>query len=710
MADYVQKFPGKISVAGLDSSEPVTAPQFNGDLNGNATTATNSETATAVPATLIPSNTDLNTYRGSAYWGKTFYAGGNNTVQNLPYSNGAGFFLEVLKSGSYSTIQRLSALISEGNKVPAVYTRSVTDTATEVSGTWTDWQEVAEAKGIYPEMEVGEARMLSMRANVSGAGQLGWYKVGTVTVEGLKAIQNTNASYSLFMLVNGANPPGTNNSAARSGVVEIDTAVVSGGQLQLENGYTAIKVLCGNIEVNDFAVAIDSAGTTLTVYMDARENGVGTRTAFSIISEIYGAMSGSAFEFGWEFYGAAAPADAVYVTLTNNASGAEYLSRFAYLFAGDSQTGWWKLGSIKGDYMGTSQNRSCVFLVNGVLSNQGLSTAGETGFLEFDVRKQSATTNAGLSILSGNLKAEEFCVVLSQTEATVYIKLPSQYNAFAVTMLSEDGASANKVAPLFEFDTQYIGASAPSGAQYAAVRNIASRAEADAEGNVITETYATLGELTTAEEALQKGLTAEATARAAAIEDIVDGTTVVGKATSDGSGNNIVSTYATKTALSSGLAGKANTSGIYPNMSVGSATSAGTADGLDLPDAVAFAVLKVSNYYLASKLTDMGYGVFLITVGIKTNSTFGVGGTFSGVVAVDHQASGAGGNPNPFTFSAIIQNPVNLSGEQAILRVRAMSGLGAIMIETLNSSGAVVDADTILSDTPTLSVRKLIAL
>ena len=266
-------------------------------------------------AELVPSGTDINTYRGSAYWGKTFYAGGNNTIQNLPYSHGAGFFLEVMRAGTYSTVQRLSAITSLGNEYPTVYTRSVTDTATAANGAWSEWQEVAEANGIYPEMEVGEAERLSMRANVSGAGQMGWYKVGTVTVEGLKAIQNTNASYSLFMLVNGANPPGTNNSAAHSGIVEIDTAVGSGGQLQLENGYTAIKALCGNIDVNDFAVGIDSAGTTLTVYMDARENGVGTRTAFSIISEIYGAMSGSAFEFGWEFYGAAAPADAVYVTL-----------------------------------------------------------------------------------------------------------------------------------------------------------------------------------------------------------------------------------------------------------------------------------------------------------------------------------------------------------------------------------------------------------
>lgn len=287
------------------------------------TYAVSSDEATAMTAYLVPNNADLNDYRGENYWGKTFYAGGSNTVQNIPVA-GAGFSLEVLRSGSASTTQRITSMAAGLNNQPTIFTRSVVDTTTTGGeGTWTAWTEVAEANGTYPEMEVGEARKLSMRANVSGAGQLGWYKVGTVTVEGLKAIQNANASYSLFMLVNGANPPGTNNSAARSGIIEIDTAVGSDGQLQLENGYTAIKVLCGNIDVNDFAVAIDSAGTTLTVYMDARENGVGTRTAFSIISEIYGALSGSAFEFGWEFYGAAAPADAVYAQVRNNASGDE---------------------------------------------------------------------------------------------------------------------------------------------------------------------------------------------------------------------------------------------------------------------------------------------------------------------------------------------------------------------------------------------------
>ena len=50
------------------------------------------------------------------------------------------------------------------------------------------------------------------------------------------------------------------------------------------------------------------------------------------------------------------------------------------------------------------------------------------------------------------------------------------------------------------------------------------------------------------------------------------------KATQDASGNVITSTYATKNELSSGLSGKANTSGSYPNLTVGKATNATNAD------------------------------------------------------------------------------------------------------------------------------------
>lgn len=120
------------------------------------------------------------------------------------------------------------------------------------------------------------------------------------------------------------------------------------------------------------------------------------------------------------------------------------------------------------------------------------------------------------------------------------------------------------------------------------ITGTAAKATADAEGNVIPTTYATkeaLAEETSArqaaDETLSKGITAEATARSAAIEDIVDGTTVVGKATADAEGNVIPETYATKAALAEGLAGKANTSGSYPSLSVGTATNATNATNIN---------------------------------------------------------------------------------------------------------------------------------
>ena len=58
------------------------------------------------------------------------------------------------------------------------------------------------------------------------------------------------------------------------------------------------------------------------------------------------------------------------------------------------------------------------------------------------------------------------------------------------------------------------------------------------------------------------------------------------KATQDASGNVITSTYATKSELSSGLSGKANTSGSYPNLTVGKATNADNAANATKADAI----------------------------------------------------------------------------------------------------------------------------
>ena len=402
------------------------------------------------PATLIPNGTDIDTYTGSEYWGRCFYAGGSNTVTGVPEGReGNAFNLEVVRGGGQRTIQVYRDASIE-------YVRSADGT------TWQEWTRLAQSDGYYSEMGVGEAGRLSAHlvGNYGAGRHFGkWAHIGA----------KSNFRSSVVFLVNGSNNPVEEGS----GLLEVEFVNRTTGIDEV-----AVNVLSGDLMPELFLVAPNADG--VDVYVHIREY----RTSYISLVSL---TPHSTISWMNEDTGATAPADAVYATRTNNASGAEYLSRYAFLSAGSSQMGWWKLGSLNLDEMPNDSNRSCLLLVNGVYANQSLSGAAESGLLEFDVRKGSISA-AGLSILNGNLNAEEFCVILSQTEATVYIKLPSQYNSFAVTMLSEDSASASKASPLFEFNTQFIGTSAPSGAVYAVVRNVASRAEALALKNIFSGT------------------------------------------------------------------------------------------------------------------------------------------------------------------------------------------------------------------------------
>ena len=96
------------------------------------------------------------------------------------------------------------------------------------------------------------------------------------------------------------------------------------------------------------------------------------------------------------------------------------------------------------------------------------------------------------------------------------------------------------------------------------------------------------------------------------------------KATQDGSGNNIVDTYATKTELNNSLATKANTSGSYNDLYVGHANSADSAtkatqDGNGNPIADTYATKTELNNSLAVKANTSGYYADL-SVGSATNA------------------------------------------------------------------------------------------
>ena len=127
----------------------------------------------------------------------------------------------------------------------------------------------------------------------------------------------------------------------------------------------------------------------------------------------------------------------------------------------------------------------------------------------------------------------------------------------------------------------------------------ATKATQDGAGNVIADTYATKTEVTeglagkqpTGNYALQTGSYPSMTvgnasnATNAGHAETADGATNADsatKATQDGSGNNIVNTYATKTELNNSLATKANTSGYYKELRAGQADAAGYADQAEL--------------------------------------------------------------------------------------------------------------------------------
>lgn len=173
------------------------------------TYAVPSDEATAMTAYLVLSNADLNDYRGENYWGKTFYAGGSNTVRNTPVA-GAAFNLEVLRSGAVETAQRITMMTAGSNNQPTVYTRSVSDTTTTGGeGTWTAWTEAAEANGTYPDMTVGNAA----NATNDGAGNniASTYATQSALSSGLAGKANTSGTYPNLTVGNATNATNATN-------------------------------------------------------------------------------------------------------------------------------------------------------------------------------------------------------------------------------------------------------------------------------------------------------------------------------------------------------------------------------------------------------------------------------------------------------------------------------------------------------------------
>lgn len=143
----------------------------------------------------------------------------------------------------------------------------------------------------------------------------------------------------------------------------------------------------------------------------------------------------------------------------------------------DIKTGWVQVAEIDTSKFYNQGNYSCIMLVNGIYDTQGKKAAGESGLIEIDCRVESNVVSAfGISILSGNVNADEWAVVNDNDVIKVYVNLVANYQRLLLSVISE-GYQTYLNVNFIELTNLYYGTSAPSGAIYAVVRNIASYAE-----------------------------------------------------------------------------------------------------------------------------------------------------------------------------------------------------------------------------------------
>lgn len=150
------------------------------------------------------------------------------------------------------------------------------------------------------------------------------------------------------------------------------------------------------------------------------------------------------------------------------------------ILRGTSNAGWYKIGSVDINDIGTgSTSLSVILFINGVYPDQTTgSNAGLSGEIEVDFRTLadgSGFDYARISISSGNLSEENICVTYSGTVAYLYYNLDADYESIQVIKNGEcsNNSVANAKLPIFNFENTFYGTSAPSGAVYAVNRNFA---------------------------------------------------------------------------------------------------------------------------------------------------------------------------------------------------------------------------------------------
>ncbi len=170
----------------------------------------------------------------------------------------------------------------------------------------------------------------------------------------------------------------------------------------------------------------------------------------------------------------------------------------------EALVGWHKFAEIQYSTVQLNNTYSAILLVNGVNSSQYAETQlskAESGEIEIDFYK-AATENPiqiAVSVLSGNINADELCAVLDTANSKIHLYMYlNQYQATAYSLLSEEQTYSEKYAKLV-FVSEYHGTTVPDGAIYAVVRNNASELNGKAASYIFESDGVTAKEATNAQ-------------------------------------------------------------------------------------------------------------------------------------------------------------------------------------------------------------------
>lgn len=180
---------------------------------------------------------------------------------------------------------------------------------------------------------------------------------------------------------------------------------------------------------------------------------------------------------GWSDWKEIVVADGNYPNL-----GAGHLAKCGQANVQSSDTvGWHKFASVPLASLTSitgASSYSCIILVNGINPYAGSTPLSFTGEIEIDIRVDSSQFRIPPQIkaISGYININNICYVKNTNSIDLYIYLSAVYDRYVFTV-EDERYYGGQILNAIEFNDTYYGTSAPSGAVYAVVRNIASYAE-----------------------------------------------------------------------------------------------------------------------------------------------------------------------------------------------------------------------------------------